>query len=469
MKEGNQKRVKMTDNEIILKGNIWKAVWQLSWPAVLGMLLYSFNTLIDMMFVGRFVGEQALSGVTIASPLFQIPSGIGSLIGVGAGAVLSIAIGKKDTKTQEQIVPVANALNLIFAAAYMILAGIILMPFLKMMGAEGASLVYAYDYFSVLIYGALFMISGFSYNMIVRAEGKMRTAMLMMSTGLVVNIICNYFFVAVFGLGVKGIAWGTNIGMFIYTMGFFVYAGLKKASFNTNYKKISFTKAVRSKILALGFPSSIMSFMTLIQGVVIIKVITSIGTDFDVALYGVAYRYLGFFIIPMAGFMRASQPFFGQCYGAGLYDRIVEGYKQFTKAGILFLMPFWALSLIFPEVMIGIMMPDTALTAADLFNFRTAMVILPVIPIMFIAMSLFPAVEKPKPAAILGISRQLLLYVPTMLIMPRLFGTGWVYKGSFLIDLIMIFITFVIVRKQLRILRNADGKDSIACSPPESL
>lgn len=459
------KKKSLTDNEIILKGDIWKSVWRLSWPAVLGMLLYSLNTLIDMAFVGRFVGQQALSGVTIAFPLIQIPSGIGSLIGVGAGAVLSIAIGRKDSELQGKIVPVTNAMNLIFSAVYMVLAWVFLTPFLKIMGAEGQPLAYAYDYFSVMVYGGLFYIGGLSYNMIVRAEGKMKTAMAMMSTGLIVNIIFNYLFVAVLDFGVTGIAWGTNIGMFVYCLVFFVYAGMNKASFKTNFNKISFAKDIRSRIVSLGLPSSIMSFMTLIQGVVIIRVLTSVGTDFDIALYGVSYRYLGFLIIPVGGFMRASQPFFGQCYGAGLYDRVAKGYAEFTKAGILFLMPFWVMSLVFPEMMIHLLMPGAELSAADLFNFRTLMAVLPAIPVMFISMSLFPAVENPKPAAIVGISRQLLLYLPVMLIMPRMFGISWVYKGSFLIDVVIIAVTIGIAKRQLKKLK-AMGEEETAHAQP---
>lgn len=444
---------KTNEQNIILNGNIWKTVWQLSLPAVLGMMLYALNTLIDMIFVGQYVGEQALAGVTIAYPLIQIPAGLGSLIGVGAGAVLSIAIGKKDIETQGKIVPVTNALNLIISIFYTVFGILFLRPILKVMGAEGANLTYAYDYFSVCIYGGIFFISGLSYNMIVRAEGKMKAAMFMMSTGLIVNIIFNYLFVAVFDFGVKGISWATNIGMFVYTLVFFIYIGLKKASFPTNAIRLSLDKKVKKQTVSLGFPSALMSFMTLIQGIVIIKVLTTLGNDFDVAFYGVTYRYLSFFIIPMSGFMRAAQPFFGQCYGANLYERIIKGYKEFTKAAILMILPFWILALAIPSNMIALMMPDTALTATDLFNFRLLVAVLPLIPIMFIAMSLFPAVENPKPAAMVGMARQFIFYIPVMIIFPKMFGISWIYKGSFLIDSVILIMTIALVKKQLNKLR----------------
>lgn len=451
----------LNEKDLILYGDIWKTAWQLSWPAVLGMLLYALNTLIDMIFVGQFIGEKALSGVTIASPLMQITSGFGALIGVGAGAVLSIAIGKNDTETQGKIVPATNALNLMIAIPYTIIGLIVLKPMLSMIGAEGAALTYGYDYYSVCMLGSIFFISGVSYNMVVRAEGKMKSAMVMMSTGLLVNVVFNYMFVAILDLGVKGIGWGTNIGMFVYTLIFFIYAATKRASFETNFTKLCFDKTILKRAISLGFPSAIMGFMTFIQGIVIIKVITSIGSDFDVAFYGVSYRYLSFFVIPMSGFMRAAQPFFGQCYGAGMYYRIVKGYKEFAKAATLLVLPFWIAALLFPESMISLMMPDALLGAADIFNFRLLVLVLPLIPFMFISMSLFPATENPRPAAILGISRQFLFYIPIMLILPKMFGISWVYKGSFLIDSIVMLMTALMVRKHLNKMRKLAAKQEI--------
>ena len=88
--------------EMILKDNLWKVMWTLSWPAVIGMVLHGLNTVFDAIFVGRFVGETALAGVSIAYPLSQFSVGIGSMIGVGAGSLLSIVIGSNDTATQKK-------------------------------------------------------------------------------------------------------------------------------------------------------------------------------------------------------------------------------------------------------------------------------------------------------------------------------------------------------------------------------
>jgi Na+-driven multidrug efflux pump len=69
-----------SQKEMILNDNLWKVMWTLSWPAVIGMVLHGLNTVFDAIFVGRFIVETALAGVSIAYPLTQFSVGIGSVI-----------------------------------------------------------------------------------------------------------------------------------------------------------------------------------------------------------------------------------------------------------------------------------------------------------------------------------------------------------------------------------------------------
>ena len=107
--------------EMILRENLWKVMFNLSWPAVIAMVLYGLNSVFDAVFVGNFVGEEALAGVSLAYPLTQISLGIGSLIGVGAGSLLSILIGKNDRKSQKKLMGNVNYITILLTLAYMAL------------------------------------------------------------------------------------------------------------------------------------------------------------------------------------------------------------------------------------------------------------------------------------------------------------------------------------------------------------
>lgn len=261
--------MKNEEKTLILQGNIWRMMWTLSWPAIVAMVLYGMNVFIDGIFVGQFLGEPALAGITLVYPLTQILNGVGTLIGVGAGSYLSILIGKNDTAKQARLLGNVNYLIVIISAV-MTALGLLTLPYiLQFLGASGEELASGHDYMTAVLYGSIFWIAGLAYNMIVRAEGRLKTAAWMMGTGLLVNVILNYLFIAVFNFGIAGIAWGTNIGMFIYALSFWWYMKKGKASFKANLCSLKSVGEDKKQIISLGFPSLIMTVMYVIQMFVI--------------------------------------------------------------------------------------------------------------------------------------------------------------------------------------------------------
>jgi putative MATE family efflux protein len=444
---------KNKQKEMILNDNLWRVMFRLSWPAIIAMVLYGLNTVFDAIFVGRFVGETALAGVSLAYPLSQITLGIGSLIGVGAGSALSIALGANDQETQKRLLGNANYLTILTTAVYMVICLLFTTPLVRFMGGEGEALILGSDYFRVTVYGAVFWIAGLAGNMIVRAEGKMKTAAVMMGGGLVVNIVANYILIVLMGLGVKGAAWGTNIGMIVYTLLSLVYFKRGKATFEAKPFSIRRDKKIVKAILSMGIPSLIMTVMSLIQAVVVLNALSNYGTTSDVAFYGVAYRIFTFLLTPIFGLMRALQPVIGINYGGKKNQRVISSFKIFAVTSSLLMLPFWLVMMIVPEFALNLMLPGKVFSGGELTNFRIFMALLPIMPVIFMAMTFFPAINKGKPASIMGISRQVLFYIPVMLIMPRLYGVKWVYIGSCLIDVIIVLWVVIIVRKEFNILR----------------
>ncbi|WP_312652379.1 MATE family efflux transporter [Aminipila sp.] len=444
---------KEKQKQFILTGGLWKVMVQLSWPAVVAMVLYGFNTVLDAIFVGQFVNDTALAGVSLAYPLSQISVAFGSLIGVGAGSVLSIAIGAKDVKTQNNLMGVVNRLSVICAILYMAVAFTFAGPLIEMMGGTGEALDYGVSYFRMCTAGAFFWIYGLAGNMIIRAEGRMKTAAWMMGSGLIVNAVFNYIFMAIFDMGVEGAAWGTNVGMFVYTLIGWLYFGRGKATFKAKLLSFKGDKKITTSILRLGMSSLIMSVMSLIQGLVVFNALARYGTTADIAFYGVVYRIFQFLLTPIFGLMRALQPVIGINYGAKQYDRVISSYKVFAAAALLLTLPFWVISLSAPGSILGMMLKDQAFTNTQFVYFRIYMAILPALSFIFMAMTLFPSVDKGKPAMIIGMARQFVFYIPVMLLLPGFIGVGGVYYGSLAIDAIIVLWTMMMVKKEFNGLR----------------
>lgn len=444
--------------QMILTENLWKVMYRLSWPAVIAMVLYGLNSVFDAIFVGRFVGETALAGVSLAYPLSQITLGLGSLIGVGAGSALSIALGAKDQKTQRKILGNVNYLSIVITVIYAIPALLLATPLVKVMGGAGDTLGMGKTYFQITVIGSLFWIYGLAGNMIVRAEGKMKSAAVMMGVGLVVNIIANYILIVIMDMGVAGAAWGTNLGMLVYTIAGLAYFAKGKASFEAHPFKFLRDKKIVKDIFSMGMPSLIMSVMSLVQAVVVFNALSRYGTTYDLALYGAIYRFFTLLLTPIFGLMRALQPVIGINYGAKNNLRVISGFKIFAVASTLMMLPFWVITMIIPEAVLSLMFPGRIFDAASLFYFRTYMALLPVLPVIFMMMTFYPAINKGKPAAIIGIARQLIFYVPVMLILPKLYGVRWVYYGTFLIDAFITIWVLVLIKKEFNILRKGQEK-----------
>ncbi|MEO0554683.1 MAG: MATE family efflux transporter [Bacteroidota bacterium] len=440
-------KAKDQQKQFILNDSLSKIMWKLSLPAIAAMVLFGLNAFMDTVYIGQLMNETALAGVALAYPLTGILLGLGSWAGTGAANLLSIAIGDEDRSTQESILSNATLFAIISTLFIAIPSYFFAQPLIRMMGGEGAILAEGVEYFEITMLAAPFWVYGLTLNMIIRGEGKMPTAALMMTYGLAVNLVLTPLFITIFDMGVAGAAWGTNVGMFIYCIVGYVYFLRGKASFSSEVNSLSYDKGVFQSIMKMGFPGFIMTIMGLIQAIVVFNAIVNNGTDSDLAFFAGANRFLFFLMTPLFGLMRALQPVLGINFGARQYDRVKKSFWLFTRTGIYLVAPFWLVLMVFPGESMSLVLPDMSFSTQDLMNVRIYMLVLPMLPLVFMALTFFPAIKEEKHASIIGLARQLVFYVPAMLLLPRFLGVEWVYYGSTLIDVIVAGWILMIVMK----------------------
>ncbi|GAA5087613.1 MATE family efflux transporter [Chryseobacterium ginsengisoli] len=435
----------MDRKTFILTGDLKKVMWETSWPAVAAIVLYGINNFLDAIFVGYLINTKALAAVGMAYPLSQIVLGFGRLVGTGAGAAVSIWIGKNDNNKLYNLFGSFNFLCIFFSLTCTIPAYIFAHELMAMMGAKGELQSIAVEYFRATLIGTIFWIYGLALNMLIRAEGKMKTAAVMIAIGLVIDIILKPIFISTFAMGVSGAAWATNCGMIIYSLlGIFYYAK-GKSSFKTNWKSISFNPEIGKKILKLGLPEMVLSVMGVIQSIIIFNAISTYGTENDISFFTVLNRFFLFLLTPLFGLMRGLQPVVGINFGAGNYERARKSLKMYILAGVAILFPFFFIALFFPQQLIGLMLPGYSVNHHQILDFRLFFSVLPLLPITVLALSYYPAVNDSKKASFLVFLRQLILYIPLMLILPRYFGIKSIYWGSALIELTVGLVTYFLL------------------------
>ena len=170
---------------------------------------------MDGIFAGKIIGQTAMTACGVAMPLTFFNSGVSTLLGVGSASVLSRAIGKGDQKTVDKIMG-----NLIFwvilFSAIITVGGILLAPhFLDMVGATGEIKAYGIRYLRVIFIGSLFVNFTQSANMVMRGEGLMKKAMMIMGLGALLNIILDPILMTVMGeYAIEGAAIATITAQF---------------------------------------------------------------------------------------------------------------------------------------------------------------------------------------------------------------------------------------------------------------
>jgi Na+-driven multidrug efflux pump len=328
-------------------------------------------------------------------------------------------------------------------------------PLVRGMGATGALEPIAASYLRAHALGGFASIAGLTLNMLLRGEGKMALAAWFMAIGLVANLVLTPIFIAVFEWGVAGAAWATNLGALLGGLLVWVRFARGQASYPVDARYVGIGGELVGRIARLGVPAMISSSMGLVQAAVVFNVLSRIGSEQDIAFFGAAWRVLLFLLTPLFGLMRAFQPVAGINYGAERWDRVRLHYWLFVVAGLVMVLPIWTVLNLFPEQVLSVMLPDVLFSDQDLHHFRVLMVVLPALPIVFTALSLLPAVERPGLATTVSVARQLALYVPVMILLPQWIGISGVYYGATAIDLLCSVWLLLIV---LWLFRNQGGR-----------
>ncbi|MEM6321407.1 MAG: MATE family efflux transporter [Bacteroidota bacterium] len=442
----------------ILSESLWKLMVKFSLPAIIAMSINSVNTFVDALFIGQYVGQDALAAVSLAFPLVMITNGLASMIGIGASSLLSRAIGANQEQIQQRIFGVSTVLTVICSAVLMAVGLFFAEELIGLMGGTGEIQEMGAYYYRILLFGAFFRIYGVVLNVLIRAEGKIKEAMIYGIISTLLNIILNPLFIAYYEWGIAGAAWSTNVAMLLFTMIGVWYFVKRKANYDIDFTYWRLDKTMMRPILSVGVSAMMLQIMFVVQQIFVFRSIVHYGaghpapydSDFHTALMGANYRIMILMIMPIFGFSQAFQPVAGINYGAEVYERVKSGFIIFTRASTIALLFLWILEMLFPEVILGWMLPDATFRSQDILNFRIQMCSYPVFPFFFMGITLFQSIGNAKTAGYMLVARELGLFVPFVLLLPYLYGVDGIYHAIAPTNFIVFVVTIFLIRKEFK-------------------
>jgi putative MATE family efflux protein len=447
---------------------VGRLLLRFSIPAISGMLVNALYNVVDRIFVGRGVNEVALGGLSLVLPLMTISMAFAMLLGVGAANMISMRLGQGRRQEAE------NALNhcflllavvgvLVMAAELAFLDGI-----LSLLGAQEGSqaIVYARNYYRIILYGQVFMMLGFGFSHCTRAQGFPAVTMISMFIGAGTNMILDPVFIFWFGWGVEGAAWATIISQFISAVWIVLFSFSGKAVVRLGFRSFRFSGKTALQIVSFGSAQFLLQFI--MSGVQLLNNMSmgwygaetlGVANGGDIALSGmnICGSIIMLILMPVFGINQGAQPILGYNYGAKKFNRVMRAYLGAVGAATAICSIGFILCQAAPRFLVSIFAPDgsPALLSFTPWAIRIITLILPLGGFQIVSSNMFVVTGRPKTSIFLTMLRQFIALIPCILIFGRLWKLRGVAMATPVADGFSFIVTAVFIAAELKKLRKA--------------
>ncbi|BAV79258.1 multidrug export protein MepA [Streptococcus sp. NPS 308] len=412
---------------------------KLSLPAILGMIVIGLYPLMDGIFAGQILGEKAMTAVGIATPFTYINTGIATLIGVGSASLLARAIGEGNQRTIDKVMGNLCFWVLLLSTIVTILGYLFCGQLLMIFGAKGELLDLSTRYLRIIFLGSIFVNFAQAANMVMRGEGLMKRAMLIMSLGAGINIVLDPVLMIMFREhGVEGAAIATITAQFIqaaFTLWYF-----KKKSETVKIGLMRKEKEITGEMFSVGVSAMLMQVLTIVQQSFLYSQAFRYGGETSAAIMAVSLRIQAFSFIPLWGMSQGLQPAIGANFGAKQYNRVKKIFNVFTISSIVLAACFWIPAEGFAKQILNLfgLSDETLFLAVP--NFRIMYSIFIVYGVMIMIMTFFQAIGDGKTAGVLVMLRQVILFIPAMIFLPYIFGAQSIWYVIPIVDGIVVLL-----------------------------
>ena len=401
-------------------------IMSLAIPMTIAQLINVLYSLVDRMYIGHLAQNStlALTGLGITFPIIMLVTAVTNLFGMGGAPLCSIARGRGDDERAEKIIGNSFAMLIICSCILIIIGLVMKKSLLYLFGASDETYPYANEYFSIYIWGSIFVMVGLGMNTFINAQGFAKKGMLTILFGL--------------DLGIKGAAIATVIAQFISASWVLHFLFSDKAIYRIKKSCMKLDFKLIKEIVSLGFSGFVFATTGSLVQIVCNNVLLFWGGNIYVGIMTVLNSIRDVLQMTIEGIRSGAQPVISYNYGAGQYLRVRQGIKFLTKIALLYTSIAWCILDFFPEFFI------------HLFNSEEEMLLLgvPALHIYFLGFFMmafqsagqttFISLGMGKYATFFSLFRKVILVIPLTIFLPNLWDLG-VY-GVFYAEMISNFV-----------------------------
>ena len=407
--------------------NIRKLLMRYAIPAIVAMTAASLYNMMDSIFIGHGVGSLGIAGLAVTFPFINLAAAFGSLVGVGASAVVSMKMGQKDLKSAEAVLGNVILMNIVIGSLFMAICLIFLNPILYFFGASEATLPYARDYMKIILYGNIITHVYMGLNEVMRASGYPQRAMAATLFAVAINGVLNALFIFVFDMGIQGAALGTIVAQLLALIGVIFHFCSSKSFIRFKRGIFHIKRHIIGAMLAIGLAPFLMNLCSCLVVLLINNGLKTLGGDMYVGAFGIINRISFLFFMIVMGFNQGMQPIVGYNFGAKQYDRVIRTLKYTIFCAVGTTTLGFLLCQLFPRTIIYMFTTDADLINISEHGLRLIVAMLPIVGFQMVTTSFFQSIGMAKKAIFLSLTRQLIFLVPCLMILPQIWGTNGIW------------------------------------------
>ena len=441
------------NNKYLGEEKISKILFKFAIPCILSLLISSLYNIVDQIFIGHSeLGYLGNASTSVVFPITIISVAFAWCFGDGSAAFLSLSQGRKDTKDVHKGIGNSILINFIISIIFVILGFIFMEPLLRMFGASDVTLGLAKEYFTIiLIFIPVYMMANVM-NPVIRADGSPMGSMIATLVGAITNIILDPIFIFVFDMGIEGAAWATIIGQILSLIISIVYFVKYTKTFKLKKDSFKIDMGIFSNIIKLG----VSTFITQMS-IVIISLVCNImlakygaqskyGADIPIATMGICMKVFTIVINIVVGIILGAQPILGYSFGAKKIDRVKQTYKIVLISTIIVGILSTLVFELCPEVVIKMFGTESDLYMEfAVITFRIFLMLITFTCTIKMTSIFFQAVGDPVKAAVTSLLRDIVCFVPMVIILPKFFGVKGALYAAPVADVVGIIVSSILV------------------------
>ena len=434
---------------------VGRLLMQYAIPAIIAQIAASLYNMIDSAFIGHIpnVGADAISGLATTFPFMNLSVAFGAMVGVGGATQLSVRLGQRDYDSAKNILGNLVTLNVLVGLIFAAVSFAFLDDILIFFGASENTLPYARDYMEVILLGNVVTHLYFGINATLRAAGHPQQAMYATILTVVMNVVLTPLLIFVFGMGIRGAALATILAQCVTLVWQAKILSNPNELLHLQRGIYKLKGHIVKGILSIGMSPFLINTAACMVVIIINKGLrnNSDNGDLSIAAYGISNRMQFIFVMIVLGLTQGMQPIVGYNYGAKHLDRVKKALVQTILWATLVTTVGFAVCEFIPGVVSRIFTTEPALIEKASWAMRVMSVFMPVIGFQIVTTNFFQSIGKVNKSIFLSLTRQVLMLIPLLLILPHYLDERGVWYSMPISDMVAAMLTVIMLIVQFRV------------------